>query len=87
MKKINNKKNAFGELIKYHRNKLKLSRADVSRELDLINIPISPDELYRMETHNLSIKDFELVALCSILNINFNDLNSFLKDTQNRVES
>lgn len=87
MKKINNKKNAFGELIKYHRNKLKLSRADVSRELDLINIPISPDELYRMETYNLLIKDFELVALCSVLNINFNDLNSFLKDVQSKIET
>ena len=56
-----------------------MSRADVSRELDLIDIPINPDELYRIEKQIMVLKDYELIAICMILGIDYNDLIKIIK--------
>ena len=56
-----------------------MSRADVSRELDLIDVPINPDELYRIERQNMILKDYELIAICMILDIDYNDLIKVIK--------
>ena len=69
MKKFKGKSNAYGSLIENYRKKKGLSRSDLSRELDLIDIPISGDELYRIEKQMKIIKDFELIAICNILDI------------------
>ena len=78
MKKFKEKSNAFGEIIEYYRIKRKFSRADLSRELDLIDVPISPDELYRIEKQKMILKDYELVAICSILDIDYKELEELL---------
>lgn len=80
MKKFKGKSNAYGPLIEYYRNKIGYSRADLSRELDLIGIPISGDELYRIEKQKKILKDFELVAICSILEIDINKLKKIVED-------
>ena len=59
MKKFDGKSNAYGKLIEKCRKSKNLSRADVSRELDLIDIPINLDELYRIERQNMILKDYE----------------------------
>ena len=74
MKKFKDKSNAYGKLIKKYRKKKGYSRNDVSRELDLIGIPISMDELYRIETQKMVLKDFELIAICIVLDIDLNEL-------------
>lgn len=74
MKKFRNKSNCFGNLIEYFRNEQGLSRADLSMKLDLIGIPISSDEIYRIERQKMILKDFELIAICSILKISLEDL-------------
>lgn len=45
MKKFDGKSNAYGKIIEKYRKSKNMSRADVSRELDLIDVPINPDEL------------------------------------------
>ena len=45
MKKFDGKSNAYGKIIEKCRKSKNMSRADVSRELDLIDVPINPDEL------------------------------------------
>ena len=79
MKKFKGKSNAYGNIIETYRLKKGLSRADLSRELDLIGIPMSGDEIYRIEKQNTILKDFELVAICSILEIDFAELKNILK--------
>ena len=74
MKKFKKKSNAFGEVIECYRIKKKFSRADLSRELDLMGIPMSSDEIYRIENQKLTIKDYELIAICIILDIDFDNL-------------
>ena len=45
-----------------------------------MDIPINPDELYRIEKQNMILKDYELVAICMILDIGYNDLINILKN-------
>ena len=45
MKKFEGKSNAYGKIIEKYRKNKNMSRADVSRELDLIDIPINPDSV------------------------------------------
>ncbi len=80
MKKFKGKSNAYGSLIEKYRLQKGFSRSDLSRELDLINIPISGDELYRIEKQIKIIKDFELIAICDILDIKLENLNDVIKD-------
>lgn len=77
MKKFGNRSNFSGELIRSTRQKKKLKKVDVCRELELIGVAINPDELYRIESCKMVLKDFELVALCYVLDIDFNDLKKF----------
>ena len=79
MKKFGGKSNAYGALIEYSRKQKGYSRADLSRELDLIGIPISGDELYKIEKQIMILKDFELVAICLILGIDFDKLKKIVE--------
>lgn len=79
MKKFEGKSNAYGKIIEKYRKNKNMSRTDVSRELDLIDIPINPDELYRIERQNMILKDYELIAICMILDIDYNDLIKVIK--------
>ena len=74
MKKFDGKSNAYGKILEEYRKNRNMSRTDVSRELDLINIPINPDELYRIEKQTMILKDYELIAICMILGIDCNEL-------------
>ena len=79
MKKFEVNSNAYGKIIEKYRKNKNMSRADVSRELDLIDIPINPDELYRIEKQIMVLKDYELIAICMILGIDYNDLIKIIK--------
>lgn len=79
MKRFRGNKNAYGELIKECRKQKKFSRNDLSRELDLMGIPMSQDEIYRIESQKLVLKDYELIAICVVLNINFDILKKIIK--------
>ncbi len=78
MKKFNDKSNAYGDLIRKYREDMQLSRADLSRELDLRGFPISPDELYRIERQKMVLKDFELIAICEVLDIDYKELKRII---------
>lgn len=82
MKKYKGKSNAYGSIIEYYRLKNKFSRNDLSRELDLIDIPISPDELYRIEKQKLVLKDYELIAICHILHIDYKELEKIINENK-----
>lgn len=85
MKKFKGKSNAYGNLIKKYRKQKGYSRADLSRELDLIDIPISGDELYKIEKQVKIIKDFELIAICNILDIKLEKLNDMISEYEDNA--
>ena len=71
MKKYNNKANVLGAILKEHREKLGLSKEEVCRRVQLHGVYIHRVELYRMELGQSIIKDFELIALCEVLKIDY----------------
>lgn len=78
MKKYENKNNVLGDLVKNYRKSKKLSKSEVSRRLQLHAVYVDRIQLYRMETGQMIIKDFELIALCKVLNIPFDELNNII---------
>ncbi len=74
MKKYEDKSNVTGNLIKKTRIKLNLSKSEVCRRLQLHAVYIDNTELFRMEEGSMIIKDFELIALCEVLDIEYNEL-------------
>lgn len=79
MKKFNNRRNLVGTLIKNAREKKKFTKVDLCRELELLGIEMSRNEIYRIERNQMIVKDFELVAFCIVLDINFNDLKNLFE--------
>lgn len=79
MKKYENKNNVLGDLVKTYRKRKKLSKSEVSRRLQLHAVYIDRIQLYRMETGQMIIKDFELIGLCKVLNIPFDELENIIE--------
>lgn len=81
MKKFNEYRNIIGPLLKQHREQKKYSKTELSHKLELLGIELDRFELYKIETAKKSVKDFELIALCIVLNINMDELkNQFEKN-------
>lgn len=79
LKRYNNKKNISGTLIRNAREK-GMSKVRLSQLLDTYGIYINTDELLRIEKNQLLVKDFELVAIAQILDIDLNQLKNDLED-------
>ena len=79
MKNFNNNPNLIGNLLKTAREKKNYTKVDLCRELELLGIEMSRNEIYRIEKNQMIVKDFELVAFCIVLDINFNDLKNFFE--------
>lgn len=74
MKKYENKSNVVGDLIKSYREKAKLSKTELSRRLQFHAVYIDRTEIKRIEANEMIVKDFELIALCKVLNIDYEEL-------------
>ena len=79
MKKYEKQINIVGDLIKEYRIKNKLSKTEVGRQLQLHAVYIDRTELNRMETGQMIIKDFELIALFKVLKIPFEKLKDLVE--------
>lgn len=80
LKIYNNKKNISGTLIRNAREEKGMSKVRLSQLLDTYGIYINTDELLRIEKNQLLVKDFELVAIAQILDIDLNQLKNDLED-------
>ncbi len=80
LKRYNNKKNISGTLIRNVREEKGMSKVRLSQLLDTYGIYINTDELLRIEKNQLLVKDFELVAIAQILDIDLNQLKNDLED-------
>lgn len=78
MKKYNDKSNVVGNLIKDCRENLNLSKGEVSRRLQLHGVYLDRTELKRIETGKMIVKDFELLGLCKVLDIDYEKLKNLI---------
>lgn len=79
MKKYENKSNVVSELIKKRRKDKNLKKVEVCKQLQLHAVYIDSTELKRIEENNMIVKDFELIALCKVLDISFDELMSVIE--------
>ena len=80
MKKFNNCRNVIGDLITKYREQKNYSKLQLSRKLELLGIELDRFELYKIETGKKSVKDFELIGLCIVLDIDFEELKKLVED-------
>ena len=77
MKKYGNEKsNVVGILIKEYREKKKLKKKELCELLQLHAVYVDSTELKRIEEGNQILKDFELIAFCKVLAIDYEELKS-----------
>lgn len=78
IKTYNGQKNITGTVIKKARERKKMSKKDLSKALELYGVYIHRNELLLIEKNNLMVKDFELIAISKVLNIDLNSLKELL---------
>lgn len=71
MKKYENQANVIGKLLQEHRENKGFSKEEDCRRVQLHGVYIHRVELYRMEKGLSIVKDFELIALCDVLDIDY----------------
>lgn len=80
MKKYEGKKsNVIGNLIKKYREEKGLEKIEVSRLLQLHAVYLDSTELKRIEDGTQIVKDFELIGLCKVLDVNYDDLKNCIE--------
>lgn len=80
MKKYEGKKsNVIGNLIKKYREEKGLEKIEVSRLLQLHAVYLDSTELKRIEDGTQIVKDFELIGLCKLLDVNYDDLKNCIE--------
>lgn len=80
MKKFNNCRNVIGDIIKKHWENKHYTKTDLSHKLELLGVELDRFELYKIETCKTSVKDFELIALCIVLDIDFEELKKIVEN-------
>ena len=66
---FNGRKNICGERVKAARKKLNLSQENLAAKLQREGVIIERDSVSRIELGTRFIADYELLALCKILNV------------------
>ena len=66
-------------LIKKYREEKGLEKIEVSRLLQLHAVYLDSTELKRIEDGTQIVKDFELIGLCKVLDVNYDDLKNCIE--------
>lgn len=78
MRKINGKSNIAGTYIENVLEEKNMTKESLCQKLQLSGINIDRVHLYRIINGEVILKDFELIAICKILEIDFNNLKNLL---------
>ena len=78
MRKFNNNSNIAGSYINKIRESKNITKEELCQKMQFLGINMDRVHLYRLEKGLVIIKDFELIAICNILNIDINVLKNLL---------
>lgn len=73
--KYKGKANYMGNIIAKNRKELKISQNILASKMQLKGINIGKNDISKIENGTRLIKDFELIAIKDILNIDFNNIH------------
>ena len=74
VKKLNGKSNVIGKNIKKYRELRNLTQRELSNKIALLGVDIYHSDISQIENQKMLLKDFEIVALCKVLNISYEQL-------------
>lgn len=84
VRKLNNNLNVISDNLKKYRKLKHLSQAGLTRELNLLGIPIHKNDIWLIESNKRTVKDYELWAFIKVLDIDyeaiFDGINSKLEN-------
>lgn len=69
IKKFNKLSNVIGMNVRKYRELNHLSQRDVSNKVALLGVDLYSSDISLIENNKLLVKDFEILALCKVLNI------------------
>lgn len=78
MRKYNGKSNVVGPLIENYRDNKHISREELAKKLQLEGLNIDRTHILRIEKGTVILKDFELIIISKLLNIDLNELKNIL---------
>lgn len=78
MRKINGKSNIAGKYIEKVLEEKNMTKESLCQKLQLSGINIDRVHLYRIINGSVILKDFELIAICKNLEIDFNNLQNLI---------
>ena len=78
MRKYNDKLNISGKVIENARLSKNLSREELSNKLQLMGLNVDRSFVYRIEKQSSTLKDFELIAIATILELNLENLKKLM---------
>lgn len=74
IKKLNGQSNVIGKNIKKFRELRNMSQREMSDKLALLGITLYHSDISSIENQKLVLKDFEIVAICKVLNITYDQI-------------
>lgn len=74
MNKYKEKANISWKLISKNREEKNLSLEKLSNKLQLVGVTLYPNDIFLIEKGQRIVKDFEIVAICKVLDINILDI-------------
>ncbi|MBR3882139.1 MAG: helix-turn-helix transcriptional regulator [Clostridia bacterium] len=78
-KLFNGNTNVVSNLITQKRKEKDMSYSDLSNKLQLLGISLYKNDLFLIEKNRRIVRDFELIALCQVLDINYNELSRLIE--------
>lgn len=78
MNKYKNRSNISGKVIQSSRIQHNLSFEKLSNKLELMGVTLYPNDLYLIEKEQRIVKDFELMAISEILEIDMKKIKDEL---------
>ena len=79
MRKYEGKSNVAGEFIEKILHEKNMTKEDLCRKLQLNGINIDRWHLYKIINGKVILKDFELITILNILDVDFNNLRNLIK--------
>ena len=79
MRKYEGKSNVAGELIEKAIREKNMTKEKLCKKLQLVGLNIDRWHLYKIINGKVILKDFELIIICNILNLDMNELKKLIQ--------
>lgn len=79
MRKIDDKSNFCGEIIKNKRKSMKMTVDQLASKLQLEGLNVDKSFVSKVESRKVVLKDFELILIAKVLEIDLNELRNIIE--------